>query len=247
MNFKDYFSSQASAYSEHRPHYPAELFDWLASLAPHREQAWDCATGSGQAALALAEHFERVLASDASAAQIANAIPHPRIDYHVASAEDSGLAANSVQLVSVAQAYHWLNHAAFAVEADRVLQSGGLLAVWGYANQRAGSDVDPILLRYYGEVVGAYWPTERYHVETGYRNLPLPFDELPVTDFEMSAEWTREQLLAYLGTWSATQRYIGAGHTDPLPALDAEIAEHWADATPRRVRWPLFMRLSRKP
>jgi len=247
VSFKDHFSGHAAAYSAHRPHYPAALFAWLASLTAQRERAWDCATGGGQAALALTAHFERVLASDASEAQIANAAPHPRIDYRVARAEDSGLATASVQLVSVAQAYHWFDHAVFAAEVRRVLQPGGLLAVWGYAQQRVGNDVDPILLRYYGEVVGTYWPAERRHVETAYRDLPFPFAELPVSDFEMSAEWTREQLLAYLGTWSATQRYIAAGHADPLPALDAELAARWADATPRRVCWPLFLRLGRKP
>ena len=47
-----------------------QLFTYLASLCPAHDLAWDCATGNGQAAVALAPHFEQVIATDASAQQI---------------------------------------------------------------------------------------------------------------------------------------------------------------------------------
>ena len=43
-------------------------------------------------------------------------------------------------------------------------------------------------------------------VETGYRTLPFPFDELAPPEFEMTLDWTLGELLAYLRTWSATAR-----------------------------------------
>jgi hypothetical protein len=52
--FTDHFGSVAGAYAHYRPTYPAPLFAWLAAVAPARQRAWDCATGTGQAAVALA-------------------------------------------------------------------------------------------------------------------------------------------------------------------------------------------------
>jgi len=57
VTFRDQFSKQAALYSQCRPGYPAELFDYLASIAPGHSVAWDCATGSGQAAVPLARFF----------------------------------------------------------------------------------------------------------------------------------------------------------------------------------------------
>jgi riboflavin synthase len=75
--FKDHFSTASDRYAAHRPDYPPELFDWLASLCPQHDLAWDCATGNGQAALGLTTHFRRIVASDASAAQIRHAQSPP--------------------------------------------------------------------------------------------------------------------------------------------------------------------------
>ena len=55
----DRFSDRAEAYSRHRPRYPDSLFEHLARLAPAPDHAWDCATGNGQAATGLVEHFAR--------------------------------------------------------------------------------------------------------------------------------------------------------------------------------------------
>src|SRR5262245_38403499 len=125
-SFKDHFSTVASNYALYRPRYPAELFAYLATLVPTCEFAWDCATGSGQAAVALAAHFKRVIATDASATQIANGETHPRVEYRVAPAEQSGLAAASVDLLTVAQALHWFDLPRFFVEANRVLRPRGV-------------------------------------------------------------------------------------------------------------------------
>src|SRR6266852_7952893 len=104
MSFKDYFSSQAADYAKFRPTYPQELFEYLGSIAPSRKQAWDCGTGNGQAAVGLAAVFDRVIATDASEKQIANAQAHEHIEYHVATAENSGLQPETVDLLMVAQA-----------------------------------------------------------------------------------------------------------------------------------------------
>ncbi|HEX4936896.1 MAG TPA: class I SAM-dependent methyltransferase, partial [Gemmatimonadaceae bacterium] len=130
--FNDLFSEHAATYVAARPEYPDELYRFVVGLAPGRELAWDCATGNGQAARDLARYFERVIATDASAAQIEHAAPVPNVEYRVATAESSGLADRSVQLVTVAQALHWLDLDAFYAEVRRVTVPGGVLAAWSY-------------------------------------------------------------------------------------------------------------------
>ena len=104
MKFKDHFSGQAVEYAKFRPRYPDKLFEYLASISPRHELAWDCATGNGQAAVGLARHFDSVIATDSSAQQIKSAQPNDRISYRVAPAEASGIDSASVDLILVAQA-----------------------------------------------------------------------------------------------------------------------------------------------
>lgn len=243
----DHYSRIAPAYASWRPRYPEALFVYVASLVSRRELAWDCAAGSGQATIALARWFEHVVATDMSAAMLGQAPPHPRVEYRVAPAETSGLADSTVDLVSVAQALHWLDTVAFYAEAKRVLVPGGVLAVWTYGVQKID---DPALERelgiFYSQVVGPYWPPERCHVEAGYRTLPFPFAELEPPRFVLEERWTLAQLLGYLRTWSATQRFQEQVGHDPVDQLQEALALHWGDpSAPRQVTWPLSLRVGR--
>src|SRR5438105_4357655 len=130
--FKDHFSNQAADYARFRPRYPREMFEYLGTISPGRKLAWDCATGNGQAAVELAEVFDRVIATDASEKQIANAQPHERVEYRVAPAEESGIESGTIDLVMIAQALHWLDLARFYAEARLVLKPGGVLAASAY-------------------------------------------------------------------------------------------------------------------
>jgi SAM-dependent methyltransferase len=246
--FADHFSRVAADYARFRPRYPDALFDWLAGLAPGRGLAWDCATGSGQAAVALAERFERVVATDASAEQLASAEAHPRVEYRVAPAESSGLAAASVDLLTVAQALHWFDLPAFYAEADRVLRPGGVLAAWCYGLFRfADPEVQAVLARFHDRVE-PYWPPERQLLEAGYRTLDFPFPEDAAPDFAMTEGFDLDRLLGYLGTWSAVKRYREVRGDDPLIAPERELRAVWGDPARRRpVHWPLALRCGRKP
>jgi SAM-dependent methyltransferase len=247
--YADHFSGLAPAYASCRPGYPGELFDYLAALPQRRELAWDCAAGNGQATLPLTRFFHRVVATDASAAMLDQAPRHPNIEYRVATAEQSGLESASADLITVAQALHWLEIDPFYAEAERVLTAGGVLAVWTYGTQHLDDEViDKVLGRFYTDVVGPYWPRERRHVESGYRTLPFPFAELVAPPFVMEEEWTLPELLGYLRTWSATQRFHEARGRDPVDQLTGEVAPLWGDpAAVRRIRWPLRLRVGRRP
>lgn len=247
--FKDHFSPLAQDYANYRPHYPSSLFADLAALAPAHEEAWDCATGNGQAAAGLAAHFHKVYASDASAAQIAQASGPENVRFAVAAAEASGLPAQSVDLVLVAQAAHWFDLPAFYAEVERVLRPDGVLALLTYSGVCINAALDPLLREFHQVTLGPYWPPERTHVENDYRDLPFPWPELPFPAQTMKAEWTLDQLMGYLGTWSATRAYREQRGEDPLPALRARLLPLWPEsgATALTVSWPLPVRIGRRP
>jgi SAM-dependent methyltransferase len=245
--FRDLFSAQAAGYAAHRPTYPPPLFAWLASIAPARTLAWDCATGSGQAALGLAPHFARVIATDASAAQLAHAGPAPNVEYRVARAEASGLLDGAADVVNVAQAVHWFDLDAFYAEARRVLAPGGVLALSSYGS--AWLD-EPALAdafaRFEHETLGDYWPDGRRHVGEGLRALPFPFAELTPPPVTLERRWTLAELLGYARSWSATARYVDRHGHDPVETLGATLRPAWGDASRTRlVRWPFVVRAGR--
>jgi SAM-dependent methyltransferase len=251
MVFKDHFSTLAAAYAAFRPDYPPELFVWLAGLCERHALAWDCGTGNGQAAPGLAAHFIRVIATDASVSQIAEAHQASaqgpaNIEFRVAPAERSGLADATVDLLLVAQAAHWFDLDAFYAEARRVLRPGGIIALLTYSAHRVSPEVDGPALHFYRDVVGPYWPPERKWVENGYRDLPFPFTELQTPAFMLEADWDLPHFLGYQATWSATRRYTEARGESPMPALEAALAPVWgAPEQVRRVRWPLALRVAR--
>ena len=137
-------------------------------------------------------------------------------------------------------------------EAQRVLKPGGVLAAWAYSDCRVTPAVDALKDRVYVDLTGPYWPPERDYVDAGYRTIPMPFgddapfEEIAAPAFEMRVDWDAAQLVAYLRSWSATQRYIKANGSDPVATVEAEIREAWGDPAQRRaVRWDFNVRCGR--
>lgn len=246
-DFNDHFSALAKDYAHYRPRYPDTLFAALADVAPGHECAWDCATGNGQAAAGLAPYFTRVVATDASSAQIAAATGPSNVQFSVATAEASGLPDASLDLLLVAQAAHWFDLPAFYAEAERVLRPGGVLALLTYSGvHTADEGINQLLREFHQVTMGPYWPAERAYVENDYRDLPFPWPEIPFPAQTMTAQWTLDQLIGYLGTWSATARYRQERGDDPLPALRARLAPLWGEQS-RSLAWPLPVRIGCRP
>ena len=246
MSFKDHFSGHAGTYAAARPRYPAALFDWLAAQCERRELAWDAGCGNGQATVALAAHFERVVGTDPSAPQIAQAEPRGNVEYRVEAAESPTFADASVDLATVAQALHWFDLDRFHAGVRRVLRPGGVIAAWTYALSNVDAGVDAQFMRLYETVLGPYWPPERQHVENGYAHLPFPFERIDAPAFAMECNWTLSQYLAYLRTWSAAQRYLRETGDDPVALVEPEFRLAWGDpSATRTVRWPLGLRVGR--
>jgi len=193
-------------------------------------------------------HFRRVVATDASAAQLEHAAPHPRVEYRVAPAAASGLSDQSVDLVTVAQALHWFDVEEFFVEARRVLVPGGVLAVWCYGDPRLDDpSLDALLHGFNRGTVEEYWPPERNLVLEEYRRLGFPFPELPTPSFVLEASWSLPELVGYIRTWSATAQYRKRHGTDPVIALESRMRTGWGpSATKHRIEWPVTLRVGRR-
>lgn len=246
MTFKDHFSQHAELYRQARPTYPLALFEWLATQAPGHALAWDAGCGSGQAARSLTAHFDHVLATDPSAGQIGNAEPHPRIEWRVEPAEQCSLGDAEADLVTVAQALHWFDFPRFFAEVGRVLKPGGLFAAWTYADCSVDPDIDALKAHVYTDLTGLYWPPERVHVECGYADIDMPLEPVAVPPFKMRSTWTARHFLAYMRSWSASQRYRKATGEDPVDAVEAEVLAAWGDPESlREVRWDFHVRAGR--
>jgi SAM-dependent methyltransferase len=236
------FGKQAAAYARHRPTYPDALFDWLAEVSPSRRAAVDVATGTGQAALALADRFESVLATDQSADLLAAVPPHPRLRTRAEPAE--ALAPDApVDLVTTFQALHWFAGEPFWAAVRRALRQGGVFAAVTYAWLTVDPDVDARVATIL-PVLAPYWSPRNQLLFDGYRTIAIPFAPLPVPDFAITLAWTRDELLRYLGTWSAVAALRESGR-DVLAELEPRLAEVWPGEGAREVRMPLAVRAFR--
>lgn len=244
MTFKDHFSTQSIDYSKYRPTYPQELYTFIVDKVQTKDVCWDVGTGNGQAALELAKYFKQIIATDPSESQINNATHKHNIEYLVCPAESSPLNENSVDLVTVAQAYHWFDHEKFAEEARRVGKPNALVALWGYELSAVSPEVDKVFMKYYENILGEYWPKERKHVEARYDTLPFPFENETKHEFRLVKNWDMADFLNYLSTWSAFQKFLKANNTNPLDLVRIEFLNAWGDPEVKReVSFPVFLKL----
>ena len=221
--FHDYFSEQSTEYAEARLDIRTRCIERIAAVVPGRSLAWDCATGNGQAAPATSRGTSSGSSPPTRAReQIARARQIENVEYRVASAEASGLEAASVDLATVAQALHWLDHDRFYREVRRVARPGGIIACWSYGQCHVTPELEPLLREFEFEIVGPYWPPNRKWVDEGYRTIPFPFVEIPMPSFDLRVIWTLGQLGQYLRSWSAVSRFRQDRGHDP-------VAPFWID------------------
>lgn len=243
MRFKDHFSRQSAAYAKARPKYPGKLFNYLSSLTAKHDLAWDCGTGSGQAAVGLSPYFKEIVATDASASQIAHAEKKENITYRVGPAENSGLKDRSADLITVAQALHWFDFKNFYSEVERIAREKAIIAAWTYGLFSVNTEIDSVIYRYYNEITGAYWPAERRYIEERYETIPFPFNRIDPPGFTIEATYSLEDLHQYLLTWSASQRYIQDKGADPFMLIAADLEKIWHGE--KKVYWPIYLLVGR--
>ncbi len=243
---KDLFSKQADLYARYRPTYPAELYQYILSFVKEKNIAWDCATGNGQAAVVLADHFKKVVATDISAEQIEKATFKENIEWLVCPAESTPFAENTFDLVTVAQAYHWIKWKEFRNEVRRVCKNNAVIAVWLYYDHTTGDKrIDKVVRDFYENVTRPYWDYERKYVEELYATVAFDYELLPFKNFEINLHWQREDLLGYISSWSAIQKYIKVNGHSPIPIIEKEINKLWPQGEKKQVIFPVYLKLGR--
>jgi SAM-dependent methyltransferase len=244
--FSDYFSAQSEIYAKYRPTYPDSLFRFLAGCVQEHNVAWDCGTGNGQAAIMLANYFDTVVATEPSENQLLNAVAYPRVEYRCETAEINTIPDGIVDLITVANALHWFDLEKFYKEVRRVLKPNGILAVWAYSIPKIDLETDRILNAFHNETVGEFWAYPNHLVDLEYKTIPFPFATIECPSFLSSRHFLREDLLGYLNTWSAVQKYIRVYNRNPTDDLAPILADVWPDETQiREVTWNLILKVGR--
>jgi SAM-dependent methyltransferase len=243
----EYFNVRSNDYKKYRPVYPTGLFDFLADIAPANDLAWDCGCGTGQATAALSDYFDHVIGTDVTEGQIKNAIKKQNIIYKVNSEKNSELKNKSVDLVTCAQSLHWLTLNKFYKEVKRVLKPGGIIAVWTYNLFRVSKEIDGLIDKFYFDIIYNYWPEQRKHVESKYTELDFPFSKRPAPQFSMEADWSLDQLIGYLNTWTGVQNYIEFEAFNPIEFIENELRAIWAKnkQTKKKIIWPLTIKVGK--
>lgn len=246
-NALDFFSEQAATYAEFRPAWPPELLDFLLGLVPEKRLAWDVATGNGQVAVELADHFERILATDISEAQLAHAVQKPNINYRLERAETCSAADQSVDLITIGQAIHWLDFDHFYAEIRRVARPGAIFAAFGYGSPEFYDDrMDDRFNDFYLGTLGDYWSPERRFIDEKYETLPFPFEEIAAPNFWIYAPWHRHEFAGYLESWSAVQKFKKANGYSPVEQfVECDLAGIWGEFERQKASFPVLLRVGR--
>lgn len=230
---KDNFSNQSEAYAKFRPVYPAALYEVIYSHIQQFDRAWDCGTGNGQVARVLSDRFNEVQATDISQQQLDKAPKVRNVHYSVQAAETADFPSDHFDLITVGQAIHWFDHPRWYEKVQDCLRPNGILAEFGYALFRMNDAINPIIDRFYYDIVGPYWDAERRHIDEGYARIPFPLRRIAVPEISMAYEWTLEQTLGYLSSWSSVQHYKRERGVDPVELIRKELELAWHGIAPQ--------------
>ena len=243
-----HFQTGGSDYQLYRPTYSAELVQSLANLCSNRRLALDVGCGTGQLSQLIADYFALVIATDVSVSQLQNVQPRSNIKYLCETAEAMSLESSQADLIVSAQAAHWFNLDRFYSEVKRVAAKDAVLVLVSYGVPYIESHLNSWFQRFYWQDLAPHWPQERYHVETGYQDLPFPFASIPMPAFFIRRAWTYSQFMGYLHTWSGIKKLLSNGEGRLLEMFEQRLSVLWQDADAnseptQQIVWPLSLRV----
>lgn len=226
------FSSRVAQYVQHRPGYPAELIELLAAECGLTADSLiaDIGSGTGLLAQPLLAHGCRVFGVEpnremrmAGEQLLADFARFSSVD---GSAEATGLPAQSVDLITAGQAFHWFDRARAHSEFARILRPGGwVVLVW---NDRRTTST-PFLVAY--EQLLERYATD--YAQVGHKRI----DEATIGSFFAPGSWSRRvfenrQLFDFAGlqgrllSSSYTPEPGQPGHQPMIAALRAAFDAH---------------------
>ncbi|WP_051131908.1 class I SAM-dependent methyltransferase [Legionella tunisiensis] len=232
MDYIKHFNQQTADYLNFRPNYPNSLYQYLSSLVKVHDCVWDCGTGNGQAAVALTNYFDQIIATDINQSQLEVAPRQQAIRYLNCPAENTPILTNSIDLITVAQALHWFNFDLFYQEVRRVSKPKAMIAAWCYSLGNFGvKALDDAIVELYETILGdEYWPKERRFIDDEYRTIPFPFEKLATPTFVIEKSMDFAQLIGYLNTWSSVKEYQKREQSNPINLVFKKLETAWGNS-----------------
>lgn len=242
----NWFNSEGDQYAKYRPTYPEALGKLLASLTNNHQRALDVGCGTGQLTQMLAHYFDEVIGIDSSETQIKNTTPTNHIHYAIGHAEALPDTLNNINLITIAQAAHWVDLPKFYAESQRVAAPNAILALISYGVFDSDDVIRDRLHQFYYDDIGEYWPAERKLVDEGYKTIDFPFAELATEPMEICVQWNFNQLMGYISTWSAVKKAKSLDKENLLIQFHQELSNLWGDSTKTRtITWPINLRIGK--
>jgi SAM-dependent methyltransferase len=227
--FRPRFGHAAEEFERYRPDYPRELFERILAVVPaeHRERAMDLGAGTGKSTRALILRFHEVIAVEPDpgmAAKLAEEIP--RAIVRNATAEACLQAEASVDLVTIANALHWMDASRVFANVHNWLRGEGILAVYDRPLPKATPAIDAIVL---AELRGGWKPHRDPRLK---RDLTWEKEVRDAPGFELVEETKFSYAVAmsprdYAGFWRSTS--YGSAYARTL----AEPEAYWANLESR--------------
>ncbi|KZV22439.1 hypothetical protein F511_19554 [Dorcoceras hygrometricum] len=255
------FINQAKQYLEGRPSYPQQLFNFIASKTPSHDLAWDVGTGSGQAAVSLANIYKKVIATDTSPKQLEVAPNLPNITYKctspnmsISELESHIGPQSSVDLVTIAQAMHWFDLPSFYKQVRWILKKpNGVIAAWCYTTPEVNPSVDLVFQRFYRVDAGPYWEPPRKLVDQKYETIEFPFEAVDGLEnngpfrFDTEKLMDFEAFLVYLRSWSAYQTAKEKGVELLKDEFVKDFKRAWSEdgKMEKIVTFPVYLRIGK--
>ncbi|EGC38633.1 hypothetical protein DICPUDRAFT_53210 [Dictyostelium purpureum] len=229
---KDYFGGKVSSlYKQYRLPYPSDVYAVILNhIDPlRRDFCVDIGCGNGQATHELAKVFKKVIGVDPSQGQIdeCDKSMSPNVDFIQSKGEDlSFLDDHSVDLITVAQAVHWLDLDRFFKECKRVLKKTGAIVMWCYRiidlknNQKAKE----IHENHYFNTLKDYWAPEIKMIDNEYRDIKPPFDIVERVSLNYTIKLSINHFINIYKTWSGYNSYLKT-NKDILPDLKKQFLD----------------------
>ncbi len=76
-----------------------------------------------------------------------------------------------------------------------------------------------------------------------YNTIHFNFMELPSHNFFIKAEWSKENLIGYLNSWSSVQHFIAEKKYNPIDEIINEVNLLWKYNI--QVIFPLFLKIGK--
>lgn len=209
--------------------------------------------------LQLAEIYKNVVGTDTSQTQLDFAPKLPNIRYRQTSPDmttsdlQSIAAQSSVDVVTIAQALHWINLPKFYQQVEWVLKkSHGVIAAWCYTVPEVNVPVDSVFGRFYADSK-PYWDAARDLVDDKYRSIGFPFQPVDGEDgtgpirFKTERSMDLEAFFTYIRSWSSYQTARNKGVELLTDNVMKEFERAWNEdgKGEKVVTYPIYLRIGK--